>query len=164
MKSAVAGVQARAEDRGIRVEASIAGGLPPVLVDPDRVGQVLRNLVANALRYTPRGGAVQVSARPDVEAGSSANAGGFARVSVADTGSGIPPEDLPHVFDRFYRVDKSRARASGGTGLGLAVVKQLVESHGGRVWAESQLGRGTVFHFTLPTVSPASRKQRIREA
>ena len=164
VKSAVAGVQARAEDRGIRVEASIAGGLPPVLVDPDRVGQVLRNLVANALRYTPRGGAVQISARPDVEAGSSADAGGFARVSVADTGSGIPPEDLPQVFDRFYRVDKSRARASGGTGLGLAVVKQLVESHGGMVWAESQLGRGTVFHFTLPTVSPASRKQRIREA
>jgi len=154
VKSAVAGVQARAEDRGVRVEASIAGGLPPVLVDPDRVGQVLRNLVANALRYTPQGGVVQVSARPDVEAGSSANAGSFAWVSVADTGSGIPPEDLPHIFDRFYRVDRSRTRASGGTGLGLAVVKQLVESQGGRVWAESELGRGTAFHFTLPTATP----------
>ncbi len=185
VKGAVAGVQARAEGRGVRVEASIAGGLPPVLVDPDRVGQILRNLIANALRYTPSGGRIELSAisrqlsavgyrssglstqRPEPRTQNSELRMGtpfLVEVTVTDTGSGIPPEDLPHIFDRFYRVDKSRARASGGTGLGLAVVKQLVESHGGRVWAESELGRGTAFHFTLPTVSPASRKQRIREA
>ncbi len=159
LKSAVAGMQPEADGRGVRVEASIAGGLPPVLVDPDRVGQILRNLIANALRYTKQGGAVQVSAAIDGQGGPSPTRAVFARVSVADTGVGIPAEDLPHVFDRFYRVDKSRARASGGTGLGLAVVKQLVESHGGRVWAESELGRGTAFHFTLPIVSPASGRQ-----
>ncbi|MCL4535749.1 MAG: ATP-binding protein [Bacteroidetes bacterium] len=154
VKGAAAGLQAQAEERGVEVAASAEQGLPPVLADPDRVGQVLRNLIANALRYTPSGGTIRVAATLDGQAGSSVRRARFAQVSVADTGSGIPAEDLPHIFDRFYRVDKSRSRASGGTGLGLAVVKQLVESHGGRVWAESELGKGTVFHFTLPTASP----------
>ncbi len=154
VKGTVVGVQTRAEERGVEVAASAEEGLPPVLADPDRVGQVLRNLIANALRYTPGGGSIRVSAGLDGQAGHAGMGARFAQVSVADTGSGIPPEDLPHIFDRFYRVDKSRARASGGTGLGLAVVKQLVEAHGGRVWAESELGKGTVFHFTLPAAPP----------
>jgi signal transduction histidine kinase len=102
---------------------------------------VLRNLIDNALRYTPAGGRVSVTARPQ---------GRGVTVAVADTGAGIAPEDLPHVFDRFYRADGSRARATGGSGLGLAIVKQLVEAHGGRVWAESEPGRGSVFSFALP--------------
>ncbi len=170
---AVAGVLTQAEERGVEVAASAEEGLPTVLADPDRVGQILRNLIANALRYTPSGGTVTVSASsyqpsaistqhpaPHVQHAeprtqNSASGASFVRVSVSDTGSGIPPEDLPHIFDRFYRVDRSRSRASGGTGLGLAVVKQLVEAHGGRVWAESELGRGAVFHFTLPAAAAA---------
>ena len=154
VKGTVVGLQTRAEERGVEVAASAEEGLPLVLADPDRVGQVLRNLISNALRYTPSGGAIRVSAGLDGRTGRSSQGARFAQVSVADTGSGIPPEDLPHIFDRFYRVDKSRSRASGGTGLGLAVVKQLVEAHGGSVWAESELGKGTVFRFTLPTTSP----------
>ncbi|MCL4369811.1 MAG: ATP-binding protein [Chloroflexi bacterium] len=154
VKGAAAGLQAQAEERGIEVAAGAEEGLPPVLADPDRVGQVLRNLIANALRYTPSGGSIRVSASLDGQTGPSAMGARFARVSVIDTGSGIPADDLPYIFDRFYRVDKSRSRASGGTGLGLAVVKQLVEGHGGRVWAESELGKGTVFHFTLPLMAP----------
>ena len=156
IRGAVAGVQAQAEERGVEVTATAEEGLPPVLADPDRVGQVLRNLIANALRYTPGAGSIRVSAGLDGQAGPSARGVRPAWVSVADTGSGIPSEDLPHIFDRFYRVDKSRSRASGGSGLGLAVVKQLVEAHGGKVWAESELGKGTVFHFTLPTVTCSS--------
>ena len=155
VRGAVIGMQTRAEERGIAMTASAEAELPPVIADPDRVGQVLRNLIANALHYTPNGGSIRVSVSLDGRAGPLVEGSGLVRVSVADTGSGIPPEDLPHVYDRFYRVDRSRTRASGGTGLGLAVVKQLVEAHGGRAWAESELGKGTVFHFTLPTVAAA---------
>lgn len=113
----------------------------PVRADPDGLAQVLGNLLQNAARYTAQGGQVTVRAerRPaDV------------LVSVVNTGSGIPPSDLPHVFERFYRVDKSRDRSHGGAGIGLAIVKQLVEAVGGRVGAESSAGR-TRFWFTLPT-------------
>ncbi len=115
--------------------------------DPDRIAQILRNLLANALRYTPNGGRVTLSVTQDEN---------FTRVSVTDTGEGIAPEDLPRVFDRFYRGDKSRARApfdlrSGdGTGLGLAIVKSLVEAMGGQISVESELGKGTRFVFHLP--------------
>ena len=126
-----------AEAAGIKM-ALIAVETPNVMADADRLAQVLRNLLGNALRHTPAGGEVTV------RVGTST---GQARVEVADTGAGISPEDLPHVFDRFYRGDKSRARASGGSGLGLAIVKQLVEAQHGQVWAESPLfqapdGRG----------------------
>jgi signal transduction histidine kinase len=123
--------------------------LPPVWIDSDRITQVLNNLIGNALRYTPEGGAitVQVAYPP----------GSLVQVSVADSGAGIDAENLPYVFDRFYRADKSRTRSSGGSGLGLAIVKQLVEAHGGSVQAESpifhgedQLGFGTKISFTLP--------------
>lgn len=110
-------------------------------VDPDRMGQVLRNLVGNALRYTPAGGSVTLECR----AGAGENT-----ISVRDTGSGIKAEDLPHVFDRFYRGEKSRARATGGAGLGLAIVKQIVEAHAGRVSAESVYGQGAAFTIHLP--------------
>jgi signal transduction histidine kinase len=115
--------------------------LPEVSADPMRIGQVLRNLLANAITHTPAGGTVEASARV---------LGDTVEIAVADTGSGIPPEHLAQVFERFYRADPSRARATGGAGLGLAIVKSLVEAHGGTVAAESPAGAGATFRFTLP--------------
>jgi signal transduction histidine kinase len=112
-----------------------------ILADGDRVIQVLTNLLGNALQYTPENGTVSVSIERDKEA----------RISVRDTGFGIPAEYLTHIFDRFYRVDKSRSRAHGGSGIGLTIARHLVEAHGGKIWAESAgENRGSVFIFTLP--------------
>lgn len=115
--------------------------LPEVDIDRERIGQVLRNLLSNALAHTPTGGEIRVSA---------ARENGDVRVAVSDTGEGIAPEDLPHVFDRFYRADRSRARQTGGYGLGLAIVRQLVLSHGGTITVKSEMGRGSTFSFTVP--------------
>lgn len=135
----------QAQNKGVVLEAVAAPGLPPVEVDVDRVSQVLGNLLSNALRHTPAGGRITVSAE-EVREG----ARPWLRASVVDSGPGISPQDLPYVFDRFYRADPSRSRSTGGTGLGLAIVRQLVEAHGGRVWAESEPGKGAAFRFTLP--------------
>jgi two-component system phosphate regulon sensor histidine kinase PhoR len=116
--------------------------LPAAFADRDRLAQILINLVDNAVKYTPAGGAVTVTARA---AGS-----GMAEVTVADTGIGIPPADLPRITERFYRVDKARSRDLGGTGLGLAIVKHLVLAHGGEVRIESRQEQGTTVRFTLP--------------
>jgi two-component system sensor histidine kinase BaeS len=107
--------------------------------DPDGLAQVLGNLLQNAIRYTPRGGAVRISAEPRP---------GEVLVTVSNTGPGIPPQDLPHVFERFYRVEKSRTVARGGAGIGLAIVRQLVDAFGGRVGVESREGR-TLFWIAL---------------
>jgi signal transduction histidine kinase len=115
--------------------------LPDVDVDPDRMTQVLVNLLDNALRYTPAGGMITLSATRIQE--------GVAIV-VKDTGPGIPSEDLNHLFERFYRGDKSRQREEGGSGLGLAIAKSLVESQGGQIQVESQLGEGATFIIELP--------------
>lgn len=142
-RTALADFSVGAEARGIHLITHLPGtDLPPVLADPARVAQVLRNLMANALRHTPRGGTITLSIQLTREE--------EATVSVADTGEGIPPGDLPHVFDRFYRGDKSRAREAGGTGLGLAIAKAWVQAMGGSMAVESQLGRGSCFSFTLP--------------
>ena len=121
----------------------------PVLVraDPDRLRQVLLNLVDNALRYTPPAGTVRLAAAPDP-------AGGPARIEVQDTGPGIAPDHLPHIFDRFYRGDPSRARASGNTGLGLAIVRSIVEAHGGTITAQATPGAGAHFTILLPAAPP----------
>ena len=116
-------------------------GLPQVRGDAARVTQVLNNLLANACHYTPAGGWVSVSLR---------QTDGFLRVSIEDTGIGIAAEDLPRIFDRFYRVDDPIVQEAGGTGLGLSIVKMFVEMLGGEIWVESELGEGTAFHFTLP--------------
>jgi signal transduction histidine kinase len=142
--SAVRAVQPEAARHGITLSYRGPDASQSVLADVRRVGQVLRNLLANALAYTSAGGDVTVTAvarERDLE------------VRVADTGSGIPAEHLPYVFERFYRVDSSRARATGGAGIGLAIVKQLVEAHGGRVTVRSTTGVGTTFSFTLPTAA-----------
>jgi signal transduction histidine kinase len=127
------------ERAGLRLEADVPASLP-ARADPDRLAQVLANLLSNAVRYTPTGGTVTVRAerRP-----------GDVLVSIANTGEGIPPDDLERVFERFYRVEKSRDRARGGAGIGLAIVKQLVEQGGGHVGAESSGGL-TRFWFSVP--------------
>lgn len=113
---------------------------PPVLADPERVEQILVNLIGNALRYTPAG-SVTVQTRQE---------GSYLWISVIDTGHGIAQEDLPHVFERFWRADRSRNRSSGGTGIGLAICRRLVELQGGRIEVKSQLGQGSTFRFSLP--------------
>jgi signal transduction histidine kinase len=132
----------QAAEKGIDLRLDLPQGLPPVLADPDRITQVLTNLVANALQYTPAGGRVSINA---------AQHGDLLHLSVVDTGVGIPAEHLPHLFTRFYRVDKSRSRqAGGGSGIGLAIARHLVEAHGGRIWAQSEgEGQGSTFTFTL---------------
>lgn len=140
----VTGFQPAAAERGIVLSLQAPNELPLVFADPERVGQALRNLIDNALRYTPAGGSVVVSLTAK---------GGQATVAVADTGGGVAPQDLPHVFDRFYRADRSRSRATGGSGVGLAIVKQLVEAQGGGVSAQSEPGRGSTFAFSLPAPS-----------
>lgn len=115
--------------------------LPKIQADPDRLGQVVRNLLNNSSRHTPGDGEIVLSAR---------RVGAMIRVRVSDNGSGISPEDLPCIFERFYRVDKSRARSSGGTGVGLAIAKRIIESHGGAISAESTPGEGATVIFDLP--------------
>jgi len=115
--------------------------LPQVHADSQRIAQVLTNLLGNALRYTPEGGRVDLRLRTEQRT---------VLISVSDTGAGIAADDLPHVFDRFYREDKSRSREGGGSGLGLAIARSIVEVHGGRIWAESEIGQGTTIAFTLP--------------
>ncbi len=131
--------QAAAKDVALTVDVPRA--LPDVDIDRERIGQVLRNLMNNALAHTPPSGAIGVDAALE---------GGSVWVSVHDTGEGIAPEDLPHVFDRFYRADRSRARHTGGYGLGLAIVRQLVIAHGGTITVESTPGQGSTFRFSVP--------------
>jgi signal transduction histidine kinase len=137
-------------DRGVRLAEAVPEDLPPVFADRERVHQVLFNLLDNAVRFTPAGGRVTVSA---------SRHNGSVDVAVADTGPGIAAEDLPRVFERFFRVDESRSRDDGGTGIGLAIARSVVEAHGGRIWAESEPGRGTTFTFELPTAPPAETRR-----
>lgn len=126
----------------VRLTLRVDGALPQVWADPDRINQVLINLLSNAYRYTPPAGVVTLAAGVIDK---------MVLISVRDTGVGISPEHLPHIFERFYRVDKSRARQSGGSGIGLAIARHLVYAQGGEIWAESQgVGQGTTFCFTLP--------------
>jgi signal transduction histidine kinase len=135
-------LQHQFEEKGVTFTKDIPAGLPAVQVDEDRIGQVLLNLVGNALQYTPRGGRVWLTA---------AAKGQEVHFIVRDNGIGIATGHIPHLFDRFYRVDKSRSRAGGGSGIGLTIARRLVEAHGGRIWAESPgPSQGSTFTFTLP--------------
>jgi len=141
---ALAPLQHLAAERGVTLRVSVGDGAATVRADAVALRQALTNLIENAVRYTPQGGEVTVSSRADA-------AGVW--IVVRDTGAGIPPEHLPRIFERFYRVDAARSRAAGGTGLGLAIVKHLVEAHGGRVAAESEVGRGTAISLLFPAVT-----------
>jgi signal transduction histidine kinase len=167
---AVEAIQPAASEKDLRVEMALAADLPRVQADPERVAQVLRNLLNNAIRHTPGGGSIFVEAIVEHVRDKEARRQGdqahtdllvssspgllvgceMVVLTIRDTGPGIPAEHLPNVFERFYRADQARARATGGAGLGLAIVRQLVVAHGGRAWAESPPGQGAAFSFTLP--------------
>ena len=142
VKKSVDAFTPRAESQDIRISVEAPVRLPLVVMDRTRISQVIDNLLENAIRYASKDCIVSV----DVRGGE----GNAVSVTVTDDGSGMPEEDLPFVFDRYYRVDSSRTRATGGAGLGLTVVKQLVDMHGGRVQVESTLGKGSQFTFELP--------------
>jgi signal transduction histidine kinase len=130
--------------REVALEGCAGPDVDPVLMDAQMIGRVLSNLLGNAIRHTPSGGTVGVEAVRTAEG---------VRVEICDTGEGISAEDLPHIFERFYRGEKSRSRSTGGAGLGLAIAKGIVEAHGGRIGVESAVGEGTCFFFVLPAES-----------
>jgi signal transduction histidine kinase len=140
----VSEIQVARPGRAVMLASDIPSELPLVAADRERVHQVLFNLVDNAVRFTPAGGTVTVSAHRH---------NGAVEVSIADTGVGISPEHLPRLFERFYRVDPARSRDDGGTGIGLAIARSVVEAHGGHIHAESALGAGSTFTFDLPLAS-----------
>jgi two-component system phosphate regulon sensor histidine kinase PhoR len=138
-------------DRGVAVSSDIPDDLPPAMADRERVHQVLFNLIDNAVRFTPPGGAVTVTAH---------RLNGSVEVEVHDNGVGIPAEHLPRLFERFYRVDTSRSRADdGGTGIGLAIARSVVEAHGGHIHADSEPGEGSTFTFELPVAFVAGDRR-----
>ncbi len=134
-------VWAQAARRRLAVEGIVDDALPPLFMDTRRVQRVLHNLVQNALRHTPSDGTIRIEAR---------DVGPEVRVMVSDTGEGIPAEELPRIFEQFYRGDRARSRDESGSGLGLSIAERIVEAHGGRIWAESVPGQGSTFTFTLP--------------
>ncbi|MCU1387359.1 MAG: histidine kinase [Ilumatobacteraceae bacterium] len=142
-----------ADAAGITLEVQVPSGLH-LFADPTRLRQALQNLAANSLRHTPPGGIISMKAAVDADA---------VVLDVTDTGSGIAPEDLAHVFDRFWRAEKSRNRSSGGSGLGLAIVRRLVESHGGSVDAQSTVGHGSTFTIRLPALTGSMTEHQGRQ-
>ena len=141
IKKAVDAVLVKAAAKGLLVSSDLPDKLPAVNIDSSRISQVLRNLLENAMVHTTKGDVITVSARQQDNQ---------IEVSVTDTGEGIPAEDLTNVFERFYRVDKSRSRTTGGSGLGLTIARRLVEAHGGKITVQSESGKGSRFTFTLP--------------
>ena len=137
------------QEAGLQLELQLPDKLPKVEADAERIAQVLSNLVGNAIKATARGGRITVSAHRD---------GAMVRVSVVDTGTGISAEQLPHIFDRFWQSTQSSIR-SRGAGLGLPIAQGIVRAHGGRLWAESEQGRGAMFHFTLPLEGGGGREE-----
>ncbi len=124
--------------------------LPPVMADEDKVEQILTNLLSNAVKYSPNGGEIRVAAR---------DTGQFVEISVSDQGIGIPPDKIDKIFERFYRMDDRDTREAGGTGIGLYLTRHLVMAHGGKIWVESEVGKGSTFYFTLPKEIPEEAKE-----
>jgi two-component system, OmpR family, sensor kinase len=163
VRSAIAPFEAAAAEQRVTLVADLPDQLPLVLADSDRVRQVLHNLVANALRYTPAGGTITIRARteerglrtePVEHQTSLLSPQPSVLFTVEDTGQGIASADLPHVFERFWRADRARSRDQGGSGLGLAIARQIVAAHGGQIGVESRMGAGSQFWFCLPATTP----------
>lgn len=142
----VDGARVQAEAKSQTLEVDLPSALPRVSIDARRIGQVISNLLGNAFKFTPESGTIKVTVRQRENS---------IIVSVSDTGAGIPPEDLSKVFDRFWQVQ--RTGSTGGSGLGLSIAKAIVEAHGGSIWVESHLGKGSSFSFTLPVDFGATR-------
>ena len=146
VQAAISAARPGYDAKGIQLRSEVPANLPELVADRDRVTQVLAGLLANALRHTPRGGHVSVRAQPS---------GSAVQVIIADTGEGISAEHLPHIFERFYRVDPARDRAHGGSGIGLTIARALITAHGGTITAASEgPGTGTRFTITLPAAGP----------
>jgi signal transduction histidine kinase len=141
----IEGLRFLAESKGQKLEMDISVELPRVAVDAHRINQVVSNLVGNAIKFTPEGGEIRVSARQQ---------GNQVVVSIADTGPGIPSEHLIKIFDWFWQAEKTKQT---GSGLGLCIAKGIVQAHGGKIWAESELGKGSLFSFTIPLADDAQR-------
>jgi signal transduction histidine kinase len=135
------GAIANAAQYGLEITAYSAPNLPKLYIDIDRIGQVFDNLVSNAIKFSPAGSKIHITAEEDQ---------GMVKFSIQDNGIGIPPQKLKKIFDRFYQVDGSTTRRYSGAGLGLAIIKQIIEVHGGRIAVESVLNEGTTFIFWLP--------------
>ena len=134
-------MSAQAAARSVKLKGSVDGNVAPLVMDLRRVQRVLYNLVQNSIRHTPADGTISITVK---------DAGQEVQIEVADTGEGIAAPDLEKLFERFYRIDQARSRTSGGAGLGLSIAKGIVEAHAGRIWVESEPGRGSRFSFTLP--------------
>ncbi|MDD5130744.1 MAG: ATP-binding protein [Candidatus Omnitrophica bacterium] len=141
IKKGVTVINNQAQAKSISLEVNISQDLPKIKADETRFAQVMINLLDNAIKYSSEGAAVIISAKA---------ADGVLQIDISDSGMGISEEDIPRIFERFYRVDKARSRELGGTGLGLSIVKHIVSAHGGQVWVKSELGRGSTFSFTIP--------------
>ena len=141
IKRAISEITPLLEAKGIRLESELDANLPPLRIDPERILQVLRNLLGNAVKFTPKGGSVGVAAKP---------AHGNLAISVKDSGPGIPTESLTSIFEKFNQGSRRTPHARQGTGLGLAIANSIITSHGGKIWAESELGKGSTFIFVLP--------------
>jgi signal transduction histidine kinase len=143
-----------AGERGIQLGLEMPNDAPLVIMDEQRIGQVVTNLLSNALKFSPRGSTVTVTVKVEEQA---------LHVSVKDEGEGIAPKDMSRLFQKFSQLDSSTTRKAGGTGLGLVITKGIVEAHGGRIWVESEIGLGSAFHFTLPLSGPDSGKEETTE-
>lgn len=162
VSSTIASFRPQAEGRSIRLGSRVPDDLPSVYGDPEKIEQIFVNLIGNALKFTPEGGEILVSA--ERLHGREEEHGGMVAVSVRDTGIGIPEEHLKSIFEKFYQVEGSLQRSVGGTGLGLAITKGLVELHHGSIWAQSEVGKGSTFTFTLPVSKGERREPHFRLA
>jgi len=153
---ALLSLKPQADGKSIQLKMEVKEDLSPVYADREKVEQILTNLLGNAIKFTPEGGEISVSAKPFEENGD------MVAVSVTDSGIGIPEDQLDKVFEKFHQVEDSLRRSITGTGLGLAITKGLVEVHHGRIWAESEVGKGSIFTFTLPVSRGEKRDLHFR--
>jgi signal transduction histidine kinase len=151
IEDTIIGARAQLEENDIALHLNLSEDLPPIEADPDSIRQIMSNLLGNAVKSTPISGAIKITAFVYQDnADSNADGGNFLQVSIQDAGGGIAEKDLSRVFDRFYQAERPLIDGLGETGVGLSIVKSLVEAHGGRVWVESEMGEGSTFHVLLP--------------